>query len=194
MNEIKKKWFQILTLLVILSLSIEVVWLSVQNRRMKLMLSSLTPAHQVEPLKAGERVGPVRLQLIGGGTTELKYDEPKNKHLLFIFSTTCPHCEKTMPAWDTIAQKTSSNNCSIIGISVDSIRQTTEYVLKKKLAFYVSSVSDSGFIKNYKIPGWPETILVESGGIVQKTWVGELSPEQIAEINTLLGVLKAPIN
>jgi hypothetical protein len=105
MNEIKKKWFQILTLLVILSLSIEVVWLSVQNRRMKLMLSSLTPAHQVEPLKAGERVGPVRLQLIGGGTTELKYDEPKNKHLLFIFSTTCPHCEKTMPAWESMSRR-----------------------------------------------------------------------------------------
>ena len=87
MNEIKKKWFPILTLFIIVTLSVEVVWLGVQNRRMKLMLNSLTPAHQVEPLKAGERVGPVRLQLIGGGTAELKYDEPKTMHLLFIFST-----------------------------------------------------------------------------------------------------------
>jgi peroxiredoxin len=195
-NLIKKAgWFQLITYLAILLLAAEVILLAIQNRDLKKALSSMSVVSQVEPLKAGDRVEAFKLQTMDGNVNELNYADPAKKYLLFILSTTCPHCEKTLPVWSDIVAKNSNDNCSIIGVSIHPIDQTIKFAADKKITFYLASAAkDTSFYRKYRIPGVPETILLDGSGIVQRTWVGELNPEQAEEIENLTAANKTLTN
>ena len=130
------------------------------------------------------------LKALDGNTNDLSFgDDPRKKILLFVLSTTCPHCEKNLVHWKAIVEKHGNdNNCMIIGLSIHPIGETITYARDKQLPFYVASVgADTSFSRKFKIPGVPETILLTGDGTVEHTWVGELSEEQTKEIQTLMG-------
>ena len=190
MEQVQKKrnWIQLLSFFVIIGLTFEVVLLTLQNRDLKNALSAMTTVGQVEPLKPGERVEAVKVQTFDGNTTELKYDDPAKKYLLFVLSTTCPHCEKTLVNWQAITETNKEGKCYIIGVSLHNLDETRDYVTAKKIGFYiVSAAADTSFNRRYKISGVPETILVKSDGSVEKVWIGELTEDQTKEIQTLMG-------
>ena len=196
MGDIKKtNRVQLLSYLVIFLLTTEVVLLIFQNRELKAILASLSAVGQMEPLKPGERVEAFKLQSVGGNINEFTYTDPAKKHLLFIFSTTCLHCEKTLPLWNEIVAKNTNDNCNIIGVSPDPIEETVKFASEKNLTFYIGSATkDTSFSRKYKIPGVPETILLSSNGTVEKTWAGELTPEQAIEIQSLMNAQKGLTN
>ncbi|HEV8539078.1 MAG TPA: TlpA disulfide reductase family protein [Bacteroidota bacterium] len=190
----KFRWTQLVGFIIIAGLTVEVVFLSIQNRQLKNVLKSRTMISQVESLKAGEKVEPLKIQTLEGETTVLSYNDPAKKYLLCVFSTTCPHCEKILPAWQTLAEK-NNDNCFVIGISIHNVDETRKYVTAKKVGFYsVSASSDTSFNRKYKISGVPETILLDGNGKVQKAWVGELTSEQTIEIQALLSASQTLAN
>src|SRR5262249_51273408 len=94
---------------------------------------------------------------------------------------------KTVPVWNAIA-RLKNDNCDIIGISVHSLEETKKFLSSKDVGFYAVSVeSDTSFGRKYKIPGVPETILVDANGVVEKSWVGELRPDETKEIEDMMG-------
>ncbi len=182
----KTNWTQLLSFLIIIFLGIEDVLLIFQNRELKAALKGMT-TEPVEPLKHGERIESVKLQTLDGNSVELNYNNSDKKYLLFVLSTSCPHCEKTLPVWQSIASK-KMDNCNIIGIVMQNLDETKKYVTTRNVNFVtVSAEADTSFSRKYKIGGVPETILINSDGTVEKSWVGELSGEQEKEIETLLG-------
>lgn len=188
MEEIKKKvnWAQFISYFLIVFLSIVSILLIFQNRDLKRTLSITTSLGLGEPLKPGERVESFRVQTLDGSTTVVNYDDPTRKHLLFVLSTTCPHCERTLPAWQSIV-KNKSDNCDILGVSIHNLDDTKKFLTSKDVGFYtVSVMNDTSFNRKYKISGVPETILINNNGIVEKTWVGELSDDQATEIKNLM--------
>ncbi|TLY32998.1 MAG: TlpA family protein disulfide reductase [Ignavibacteria bacterium] len=180
-------WIQVISVTLNLLLTIEAVLLILQNRDLKNSLRRSPVGAQVEPLKAGERVEAVKVQTLDGNTTDLAYTDPGKKYLLFVLSTTCPHCEKTLVNWKAIAHDNRDQNCDIIGVSVHSLDETKKYVANKSVGFYVVSVADTSFSRKYKISGVPETILLQGDGSVEKVWIGELSEDQTIEIEKLMG-------
>ena len=141
----------------------------------------------MEPLKPGERVEPIEIQTLDGKKSKLSYTEADKKYLLFVLSTSCPHCEKNMQLWKQIVDFDKDHKCNIIGVSVDNLRATSDYFAEKEIDFYmVSAEVDTGFYRKYKIVGVPETILVDGNGVVEKTWVGELSDDQAHQIETYM--------
>lgn len=179
-------WLQLSSFVLIGLLTIEIILLGLQNRELKAHLS-FTGSGQVEPLKSGDRVPSFRMQTLDGNTNELSYSDPSRKYLFFVLSTTCPHCEKTLPMWESLA-KGASGRFSVLGLCVHNLDETKKYVSSKNVGFYLASIfADTSFTRKYKIAGFPETILVEGDGTVEKIWLGELSPEQTEEIKKLTG-------
>jgi len=174
MNTIKPKadWLQRSSIGLTVLLSVVVILLIIQNRELKRAINGSTVLTRSE---------------LDGATTELAYNDSTKKYLLFVLSTTCPHCEKTLPIWQSFAQN-KSENCNVFGISIHNLEQTRSFLANKIVGFYTASVGeDTSFERKYKIVGVPETILISGKGTVEKTWVGELTPKQAIEINALIG-------
>ncbi|HYQ87641.1 MAG TPA: TlpA disulfide reductase family protein [Bacteroidota bacterium] len=183
----KFKWIEIISITLNFLLTAEAVLLILQNRDLKNLVKSMSMVSQVEPLKPGERVEAVQIQTLDGNTTELTYTDTTKKYLLFVLSTTCPHCEKTLVNWKAIAQNNRDHRCDIIGVSLHHLDETKKYIANKDVSFYLVSAADTSFSRKYKISGVPETILLKGDGSVEKVWVGELSEEQTREIENLMG-------
>jgi len=187
----KTNWIQLASFVLIILLGVETVLLILQNRQLKATLQAMM-ASAVEPLKPGEKIEPVKVETLDGATIDLGFADPTKQYLLCIFSTTCPHCEKTMPVWSQIAHNADEKKLTIIGISTFALEETKKYVSEKKPGFYVVSAGgDTSFSRKFKISGVPETILVKGNGIVVKAWIGELQSGQIEEIQTLLSASQA---
>lgn len=190
MKQINKRinWFQAIGFGLIVLLTVETILLIKQNRELKIMLKSMSMISEVEPLKPGERVEPIKVQALDGSMSELSYNDPSRKYLLFVLSTNCPHCEKTLVNWKHIVERNTNDRCSIVGLSVHNLDETIKYISKKDVSFYLASVfADTSFNRKYKVSGVPETILVKGDGTVEKVWIGELSDEVTKEIQDLSG-------
>ena len=139
------------------------------------------------PVKTGEKVAPIVVQTLDGKISEISYTNPTKKYLLFVLSTTCPHCEKALISWRTISQSNTAGKCDIIGVSLHNLDATRKYLATKDVGFYtVSAASDTSFSRKYRITGVPETILIKGNGSVEKVWIGELTQDQTNEIQKLM--------
>lgn len=182
----KRDWGKLISYILVVLLTAECILLILQNRDLKHMLSTMTTVGQVEPLKPGEKVEPFQVTTLDGHTNEFTFADSTRKYLLFVLSTTCPHCEKTLPIWKSIV-KNKSDNCNVLGISIHNLDETKKFLASKDVGFYtVSSMSDTSFSRKYKISGVPETILINGNGTVEKAWVGELTSDQSNEIQALM--------
>ena len=189
----KTNWIQLASFVLIALLTVETILLIIQNRDLKATLKALT-GNPIEPLKPGEIIEPVRVQTLDGQMTDLAFAQDAGKRqLLFIFSTTCPYCEKTLPVWSHMAGDAAGNgNVSVMGVSTTPLVETKKYIEERKPGFFiVTAAVDTSFSRKYKISGVPETILVRGNGTVIKVWIGELQPDQVEEIQTLLSASRA---
>jgi peroxiredoxin len=179
--EIAKKWLSIFGIVVITLLTIDVVVLSVKNQELKDFIREITSFEPPEPLELGTHVESIPVTLLDGRNDTISYDHSNSQYLLFIFSTTCPHCEANIPRWRSVKDK-SDGNCFVIAISLHNVERTTEFVMKMDIPFYTVSVNDSTFYQRYKISGVPVTILISGDATVEGLWKGELDDGQVNEI------------
>lgn len=186
----KGRWFDILGFILIIFLVLDVIFLTLQNKSLKDDLSNMTMAR--ETLHPGETVDSFTIINFNGDSTQIRYSDRGEKYLLFILSTTCPHCEKNIDKWKELARTADKQSCKIIGVSLDSLVGTKLYHEKMGLNFDLF-VSDTSFVRKYKIIGVPETILIGKNGIVEKTWQGELRTEEVSEIQHLIGASRQQI-
>jgi peroxiredoxin len=188
-SEPKNKWGlgEIISYTLIIILAAEVFFLYSQNRDLKNKLVSMA-SPVGESLNPGEHVEPIEIQSLDGNISQLSYADSSKKYLCFVLSTTCSHCENNLVNWQHLAAVNNNNKCNIIGLSTQGLVETQKYATSKKVPFFIVSVPDSSFSRKYKIVGTPTTILINHNGVVEKTWVGELSQEQTKEIQSLIGV------
>lgn len=69
---------------------------------------------------AGFLVPTFRGATMNGDSVTVGAAPPGARQILFVFTTTCPFCKSTLPAWRTIAaefSKTRAGGVSVIGIS-----------------------------------------------------------------------------
>jgi len=171
----------VLVFVVIFILSIDVVFLTIQNKKLKSTIQTYI-GNSVNPLKSGDQVKPLKVISMNGDTINFTYTETDKKYILFVLSTTCPHCEKNLIYWQNIIDSIDNNKLNIFGISLNNYDETLHYIMEKKLGFYTFTIADTNFIKEYKIAGVPETILLNGKGVVENVWIGELNNEKTMEI------------
>jgi peroxiredoxin len=169
--------YYVLLHVVLITLAIQVVILSRQNRQMN-QRKSLSVKEQ---LKEGDTLDLHQAHAIRGGD---HMDTTSSRQLVFVLSTSCPFCRESVPAWKELASKAKSP-LAVFGISVDSCDSTSEYMKRNNITFPVYICLDAAaFKKANKINGVPQTILRERGGKVDKVWVGRLDKERLKEVES----------
>ena len=176
------RWFNRVTALLIVALSVVLILLIVENRRYKGMLAGAGAAGSVDPLEPGERIGEIAITTLEGGEGKLSFAAANNRFLLFVLSTTCPHCIANLPKWAEISRRVAPSGMSVVGLSMEGRAETSDFVKENGVSFYTVTTSDSAFLERYRIPGVPATLLLSTGGIVQGVWMGELDEGQVSEV------------
>src|SRR6266404_5339256 len=133
---LKEIWASIIAYLIIVCLSTQVVLLTLQNRKLKEMWATTTPIGVTSGgLQPGDRVQSFKFQTSDGSSTLLEYDDPSRKYLILVFSTTCPHCERNLPNWRSIAERATGDLFTILGVSIQSPEEIKPYLMQKKPNF-----------------------------------------------------------
>ena len=114
--------------------------------------------------------------------------------LLFILSTTCPHCDNNLPSWNLITTRNPNDINTVIGISTQSLTLTKNYYENRDIGFPLVVAADTSFSTKFKIQGVPMTILVNPGGSIGNVWMGELTPTILEEIFATMNAMTAFYN
>ena len=171
------------------AISIICVLLVIQNNQLKKQLE-LTgySGNIVEPLQPGDDARPIQCLEIDGKQSTITYTDDYEQYLLFVFSTKCPHCEKSLPNIERIADEVVDSPVDLVGVSMHDLDETQKWVIDKRVNFRVIAVTDSTFEQRYKISGVPTVILINRKGVVQNVWVGEVVGDRLDEVLNSLSI------
>lgn len=103
--------------------------------------------------------------------------------LVLAISNTCPYCTDSAPFYKRLAS--GKGNTRLVAILPQSLEEGRAYL--NQLGISVDEIRQFRF-NQIGVQGTPTIILVDRSGIVKKTWVGKLSPqEELVVLNTLRG-------
>ncbi len=182
--KIPSGWIRAAVGTLITILTIDVVLLTLKVNKLETYIQNTSVISPVDPLKPGDQVNSFTAQSLDGSQQTISYSDTQSTYLLFVLSTTCPHCEENLTKWRSIVEKIGEE-CFIVGVSIHDVKQTMQYIVDKDIPFYMVSVADTSFQTSYRISGVPATILIDSGGRVAKSWTGKLDDGQVDDIVTL---------
>jgi thiol-disulfide isomerase/thioredoxin len=161
--------------LALIVLAVQVVMLTIQNRKLKQVQS----ASIADQIKIGDTLTLRQLAVVD---PRKMLDTTSGKQLVFIMTTSCPFCKQTLPIWNELAARVT-HSISVIGISLDSRDSTLAYMKSNDISFPLAISLDVGkFKKMNKITGAPITLIRESGGKVLQLWIGKLDKQKALEV------------
>jgi len=168
--------FRSMVLVVVLTAAaVLMVALALQKRDLLARIEGLTTRTR-DPY-VGMYVPAVTLPSVNGATVLLGQAPPGQAHqVLFVFSTSCEFCKASLSAWKRIAGKFAGNSqVEVVGISVDSVQVTREYVEEYGLEFPVVSFTDRKLRALYRAGITPQTLIIDAEGKVGYVRVGAVT-------------------
>lgn len=166
--------YQAVIHVILVALAIEVLVLSGENSAFK------KGNTYVERLERGDTFS-LNGVLFSGHSSA---DKLCKNQVIFIFTTSCPFCKKSIPAWNKLAAKVG--RCSF-GISLDEAKETRRYVLENSITFPVYTVANSTeFREGNKIRGIPKTVIRNKKGVVVEVHHGQFRDEGMTAFEKLI--------
>jgi hypothetical protein len=95
-------------------------------------------------LHSGSYVPPVPAVSLTGDTLTIGAPPAGVRQVLLVFTTTCPYCRASLPAWQSLAARADSTSAHggvtprVIGLSLDSLEATMAYVREHGVPFPVA--------------------------------------------------------
>ncbi len=103
--------------------------------------------------------------------------------IMLAFSTRCGACIKNLDHWREIVRPAQGSRSKIFGICPDSISQMRRYGNTFSLPFTCYSIlEDSTISIRCKLFSYPQTIVIDTNGLVRGIWVGVLDKKKEAEV------------
>ncbi len=163
-------WYGVLLHGLLVVFSALVLLLATENRRLE--------AAQVEQvasrLSLGDVIPPVQVRELGGGDSELRFDDGGRDTVAMVFTTTCSVCEDNLSHWVDLYQRLGSDH-DFVAIGLDDPQAVQAFVTENALPFRVVTPENRAELaQGYGIKGVPKTILVGPDGRVKKFQVGRL--------------------
>lgn len=104
------------------------------------------------------------------------------KQLLLFFTSTCPICNNTLPAWNEIAQKAAAlGEVNVFGIQLDTMQLELGNAGVTALYFPLLNLPDSRLQQWYRVRGVPVTVLLNHEGRVLYSKLGEISERSMID-------------
>jgi len=159
-----------------------------QNVQMRRLLPT-APAG----LQAGAKLPSFSARGILDQPIDIRYDGNGPKRIYFYFTSKCNFCRQQFPYWKQILNEGASHNLEVIGLvketeDKDELRRflqqmgcSTDSTTPLKVAF----ISD-GLRHDYGLSATPVTLLADSRGAVEKSWLGAWTDAERAEAESVL--------
>ena len=122
------------------------------------------PAFQAPTLEAGQ---PTTIGEVPG----------EGRQVLLMYTTTCPYCLSSIPAWKQIAAAAdtmTSIRAAVYGVSLDSVDVTRKYIAQHRLPYPTVRFPDEKVAGMYRAGTVPITLVLDERGRAIYTRTGEL--------------------
>lgn len=122
---------------------------------------------------------------LDGDSIVLAGESGGRQQLLFYFTTTCPYCEASLPAWQRIHAELAANPqlfTTVIGIAIDEEQAVRQYVNRHGISFPVVSLAEVRQRQLYRTRRVPSVVLIDSTGFVRYSRRGQLDAVAIDSV------------
>jgi peroxiredoxin len=99
------------------------------------------------------------------------------RQVLLMYTTTCPYCLSSIPAWKQIAAAAdtmTSIRAAVYGVSLDSVDVTRKYIAQHRLPYPTVRFPDEKVAGMYRAGTVPITLVLDERGRAIYTRTGEL--------------------
>ena len=127
------------------------------------------------PLPAGTILGGLETRDFEDTTGPFTEQLQQPPTIVFLFTTTCPTCQQTMSAWNDFYAETAASNggAQIVGLSLDPLQDTRDFVAAYGVEFPVEVVIDRRSLDAQIRPVYvPQTLVLDADGVVLNAWTG----------------------
>jgi thiol-disulfide isomerase/thioredoxin len=102
-----------------------------------------------------------------------------------FWATWCAPCVEEMPELTQLQSDLSESKVQILGIGIDSPSNIVEFSQKHKIGYplYVAGMSGTELSRQFgnKAGGLPFTVLIDSKGLISKTYLGRLKMAELRQ-------------
>ncbi len=126
---------------------------------------------------AGMYVPTFQTSTLEGAPVTVGESPGAGRQVLFIFTTTCPYCQSTLPAWREIKASLDtvrSVPVAVYGITLDSVPVSRGYAARNKLPFPVVRFPEDKLTAIYRAGTVPLTVVLDENGRLIHSRLGEL--------------------
>lgn len=126
---------------------------------------------------AGMYVPTFRTSTLDGAPVTVGESPGAGRQVLFIFTTTCPYCQSTLPAWRQIKASLDtvrSVPVAVYGITLDSVPVSRGYAARNRLPFPVVRFPEDKLTAIYRAGSVPLTVVLDEEGRMIHSRLGEL--------------------
>lgn len=142
---------------------------------MYILTIDTTSTHSLVGKKATNFVG----ESINDEIIELE-ELTAEKTIVNFWGSWCEPCKREMPAFEEVYKVHNNNGVNIISVNLgDSNLVVNQFIQRYNLSFPVIIDRDSSIKQSYKIDRLPASFLINSDGIIEEYFEGEISEEQL---------------
>ena len=142
------------------------------------------------PLSRGDAAPTFGLPRLSDGSMITLEDLRGRVVLVNFWATWCKPCEDEMPAMENLYRELSSHGFELLAISVDDSAETVEAFREKLgISFPILLDPDQVAARRYQTTGFPESVLVDSEGIIVERYVGPREwdhPDYVRRVQRLM--------
>ncbi len=160
---------------------------------MVFLLCALLPSCKKEEMQAPPKekpaaAAPLSLPDLSGKTVSLA-DFKGKPVVLNMWASWCVPCRAEMPELEKMYEARKSSGLVVIAVNFKESNDTaTKFVAKNGLTFTVLLDEHGVIEKDYQLFGLPTTYFIDKSGIIQHTYMGEMTKEIINQGLKTIGV------
>ena len=155
--------------------------------RIRTLNDSLAELNAPPPaVQVGTKVSPIKAQNLGGQTQVISYTEEDRPLVLYIFTPQCSWCARNLPNLKALLAQ-GRGSYRFVGLSLTD-KEVRDYAAKNQLELPIYFNPSDEAMREYKLGGTPQTIVISREGKVVKNWVGAYTGSQQAEVEQFFGV------
>jgi peroxiredoxin len=190
--ELRKNWFSLLLIIIVIIMGLEIVYLMDQNRKLRGVISNFT--YFTQTLGQDDSVPPFSATDLNGEIVEIAYSPGQPYTLLMWFSSSCSACDDNLRFWNELYLDYNSGRVRMLGVYADDSAAIHTLAEEYNLVFPIVGLDDQSLVEAYNGYTLPQTMLISPQGSVRKVWRGSLDEKRresvisaVAQVKNLTG-------
>jgi peroxiredoxin len=159
----------------VVALGMKVVTLEDQTRSLNDRLRTLQPGDYVPTFSA---------TALSGNNLLIGEMPDSGRQVIFIFTTTCPFCEASLPVLKQLSARAdtfSARPITVQGITMDGPDETRDYIARHRLDFDVVGFPAPKLARLYRVTSVPQTFVLDHDGRVLYARTGVMDNAAVAD-------------